>query len=335
MRITRESLLKIGRDTVERRTRADRSLLAVYLCGSLLEEEFLFGGTADIDLVFIHMDSPAFGREIVPLTEEVHLDIAHHAHREYRQTRSLREHPWLGPTINTCTVLYDPQHFLDFIQASVRGQFNRADRVMARASVQAQHARQMWQEFHFDKSEPGPESVIRYLKALDHTANAIASLSGPPITERRYLLNFKQRAENVGRPGLYPGMLGLLGTQNVDQTTLEAWFGAWQRAYPAGPDNQESGYARVNPVRKPYYQSAIQKIMAGPQPAAALWPLLRTWTMAVAELPADAPERLEWQAACQRLGLVGGGFAERVAAFDAYLDTVEEALETWGRENGA
>ena len=49
MRITRDSLLRIVQDTVAQRTRADRSLLAIYLCGSLLEEDFLLGGTTDLD----------------------------------------------------------------------------------------------------------------------------------------------------------------------------------------------------------------------------------------------------------------------------------------------
>jgi hypothetical protein len=44
MRITTETLLKIARDTVAQRTRSDRSLLAIYLTGSLLESEPLLGG---------------------------------------------------------------------------------------------------------------------------------------------------------------------------------------------------------------------------------------------------------------------------------------------------
>ena len=133
MRITRETLLNIARDTAAQRTRSDRNILGVYLYGSLLEEEFLLGGTADIDLVFIHMDTAETSREIVPLTDEVHLDIAHHYERDYRQARQLRVNPWLGPAINECQALYDPQHFLDFTQAGVRGQFERLDNVYQRA----------------------------------------------------------------------------------------------------------------------------------------------------------------------------------------------------------
>ena len=46
MRITRDTLLKIARDTVDSRTRQDRTIMAVYLSGSLLENDFQLGGTA-------------------------------------------------------------------------------------------------------------------------------------------------------------------------------------------------------------------------------------------------------------------------------------------------
>ncbi len=54
MRITPEILQKLARDTVAQRTRSDRDVVAVYLQGSLLRDDPLLGGTADIDLFFIH-----------------------------------------------------------------------------------------------------------------------------------------------------------------------------------------------------------------------------------------------------------------------------------------
>jgi hypothetical protein len=61
---------------------------------------------------------------------------------------------------------------------------------------------------------------------------------------------------------------------------------------------------------------------------------MRTWTHAVLALPEGAGERAAWQEAFERLGLLGEGFGERVAALDAYLDTVELALERWASERG-
>ena len=105
-------------------------------------------GTADIDLFFIHNDSVSPEREIQRLTDEVHLDIAHHGRDDYTQARNLRQHPWLGYGIINCNIMYDPQHFMDFTQASVRGQFDQPENVLSRVQGQAEHARQIWLALH-------------------------------------------------------------------------------------------------------------------------------------------------------------------------------------------
>lgn len=332
MRVTRETLLKIARDTVAQRVRTDRGLIAVYLCGSILEDEFLLGGTTDIDLVFIHADTPPAEREIIRLTDQVHLDIAHHLHRDYRQTRRLRIHPWLGPIIATCTILHDPQHFMDFTQASVRGQFDRGDFVYARARGQAVHAREIWREFHEERPQAGPHEILVYLRAVDHAANAIAGLSSAPLTERRFLLKFPARADAVRRPGLYPGLIGLLGGPKADAATLKAFLPGWERAYDelAGVDPP----ARLHPDRRRYYLLGIEALLNSEHPLAALWPLLRSWTEIASRLPASSAAVAEWNQALDHLGLLGDGFSERVEAFDAYLDLIEDTLEEWARKNG-
>jgi hypothetical protein len=332
MRITRQALQKVVRDTVARRTRANRNLLAAYLSGSLLEEEYLLGGTADIDLVFLHIDDVENEREIVHLTDQVHLDIAHHFHRDYRNPRSLRVHPWLGPSIYRCQVLHDPQHFMDFTQASVRGQFFRSDHVLERVRKQAEHARQIWQGFVTEAPEPTPKGIAKYFLAVDHAANAVASLSGDPLTERRFLLKFPGRAEAVGRPGLHAGLLGLLGAPKIDQETMQAWLPQWRAAFESLPSDARP--ARLHPDRKEYYLRAFEALVQSEQPAAVLWPLLRTWTQMAQCFPAGAPAQADWTGAMQSLGLTGDGLEERVEALDVYLDMVEETIETWARENG-
>jgi hypothetical protein len=333
MRITRQVLNKIAQDTVAQRARSDRDVLSAYLHGSLLENNPLLGGATDIDLVFVHNDGVIVPREIKRLTDEVHLDIAHHDRSEYRRTRELRVHPWRGPTIFRCKILHDPQHFMDFTQASVRGQYNRPENVLARSQGQAEHARQMWFELEALQGEPELENVRTYLRAVEHATNAAASLSGPPLTERRFLLRLPARAEAIRRPGLYPATLGLLGAPNVDGETLKAWLPGWERAYRATPAG--STQARLHPDRYTYYRRAFEVILSGDSPHDLLWPLVRTWVDAIAHLPEQEPERDVWVDCFEKLGLYGAGFGQRIAALDAYLDMVEEILEAWARANGA
>ena len=333
MRITRETLLRVAQDTVAQRTRSDRTLVSIYLCGSLLEDDYLSGGTTDIDLVMVHTDVVEAEREILPLTDEVHIDIAHHYHRDYRQTRQLRIHPWLGPTLKSCKIIYDPQHFLDFTQASVRGQFERPDHVLERARGQYDHARQIWNSIHVSPISHESEWILGYLRSLSLAANAIASLSGFPLTERRFLLNFKNRADTIGKPGLYAGLLGLLGSPRVDVDTIKSWIPLWRRAFDLVSTAQAP--ARLNPARALYYQRSLEALQNGQQPMACLWPLLHTWSLAIQHGSGEAENTLPWAEAMQRLGLMGGETKERIEALDAYLDLIEESLDDWGHQSGA
>ncbi len=333
MRITRDVLLKLARDTANQRARADIGVLSVYLHGSLLDDEPLLGGTADIDLFIVHNEEPAAEREITRISDEVHLDITHHSRKLYRQTHELRLHPWLGPILYGCKILYDPQHFMDFTQASVRGQFNRPDQVLGRVRPQVEQARQIWLSLSSRKEPTGRESVFDYLQSAGLVANAVAGLSGKPLTERRFLLEFPHRAEVVGHPGLYPGLLGVLGGSLVDATDIRAWVPGWRQAVDALQGDPTP--PRLSAPRLPYYLRAFEAILDSDQPLAVLWPLLHTWTEAVSLLPEDSPASEPWKEAVGRIGLLGETFPARLAALDAYLDQVEELLEDWARANGA
>ena len=333
MRINRNMLLKLANDTVEKYVNDDRSILAIYLQGSLLSDTPLIGNTADIDLFFVHSDDIPVEREIIRISDEVHLDISHHSHRVYRQPRELRVHPWLGTAIYDCKIMYDPQHFIDFTQASVRGRFNNPENVIRRVRKQAIHAREMWESFKNNPRLPDPQDASVYLRALEHLANAIAGLSGQNLTERRFLSNLLPRAEAVSKPGLYRGFLGLLGAPGVDSVSLRSMLPEWRKAYGALAGNPAP--IRLHPHRLLYYERAMEVMLDSQSHHDVLWPLWHTWTHILCALPAETPHRAAWQKAGEQLGLLGAAFDDKIEALDAYLDQVEELLETWARENGA
>jgi hypothetical protein len=328
MQMTSELLRRYAQITVEKQTKADYTILAAYLTGSLVtEEEPLLGGSGDIDLVFIHIGDPRLEREILPINDDIHYDIAHHPQRDYLERLALRTHPWKGPVLSEAVALYDPQHFMDLTQASVRGLFHRTYNVAQRAQTQMQAARRRWLDFQPLPLNPGPPEILTYLGILDRAANAVALLSGEPLTERRFLINFQRRATRVGRPGLYPGLLGMLGAPHVDPQSLAGMLPEWGNTYRSLP---EAGrHPRMHPLRLNYYLKAFNTILESDQPENLLWPLLRTWTLAASGLVESDPGYQSWRETAQQLGLLGSGFSERIQALDVYLEQVEETINTW------
>lgn len=333
MRVNRETLLKIARDTAAQRSRTDRDIVSVYLVGSLLEEEYLLGGTADIDLVFVHASRPTVEREVTRLSDDVHLDIAHHTQAQYRQPRNLRSHPWLGSGIYHSPMLPgDSQHWLEFTQASVRAQFNRPDATLERARYFYEQARTAWQEMRGEPTEK-PAHILEYLKALADAGNAVAVLAGSPLTERRFLQYFPARTEAAGYPGLNAGLTGLVGAHHMKAEDFPSLIDRWEAAFAAAGALAGSPPS-LHPARLGYYRRGAEELLRLGLPAAALWSILHTFTLAVAHLPQDCAETKTWQEAATALHLAGEFFPERLSGLDLFLDSIEEALETYAKDNG-
>jgi hypothetical protein len=167
---------------------------------------------------------------------------------------------------------------------------------------------------------------------LDGAANAVALLSGEPLTERRFLMNFSTRAEAIDRPGMVPGLLGLLGAPRIKPMDLTSWVGEWENTLDALPE--EERHPRLHPYRRKYYRLAFDAIIGGGQAENVLWPLLRNWTLAVQTLPEGDPALQSWKDVCLKLGLMGDEFSERITGLEMFLDQVGEAINEWAEENG-
>ncbi len=331
MRVTPESLQKIAIDFVSSRTQTEHDILAAYLQGSVLSESPLLEGTADIDIYFVYNSNQEESREIVRVTDDFHLDVAHHGRDMYRQTRKLRVHPWFGRLVHDAKILYDPQHFMDFTQASVRGQFADPENVLKRSRTTLEQARQQWLSLQTINGTPTANEIRQYLLSVEDAANTIAGLSGAPLTERRFLMQFPLRANAIGKPGLFAGLLGLLGAAQATPENLRPWLQYWREAYLAAPKDQVP--PRLHPHRLNYYLRPFESwLTAAPQ--VMLWPLLRTWIRLAIVMGETSSHYEACLRSFQTLGLAGDAFAERLNALDSYLDTVEETLETWASEYG-
>lgn len=333
MRVTRESLIRLAKETAQERAYNDKNIISAYLTGSLLTEEPLLGGVTDIDLVLVTASKPPMTREIVALTPDFHLDISFHAKAEYDPPRELRVNPWLGYEIYDPMLLHESQHFFEFTQASVRAgfEFHEPALVLQRCRTLLDHGRKIWFDLMDIGEDSGPKDVRKYLKSLYHAANVIAELHGPPLPERRLLLLFPSLAEQAERPGLSVGLLGLLGATGLDASVLEGWLPEWEATFKAA---FETGKAepRIHTARLNYYKKCFEAMLGGENPTVMLWPLFNTWTHAAVALPEQ--ETIAWGAAREKLGLARENFVERVEGLDHFLDELDILLDEIAEANG-
>jgi hypothetical protein len=335
MRVSRESLIRIAKETAQERAYNDPSVIAAYLTGSLTSDgDPMLGGTTDVDLVLVHSSPPAMSRQVVKLTPDFHLDLHHRSRSEFRSPRELRTDPFLGWEMYDPMLLYQREKFFEFVQAGLRAgfEFSAPQLVLDRCRKLLAGARQGWIDLSdIDGEKAGVVQVRRLLQALSDAANAVAEVSGGPLAERRFLHDFPARAQAAECPDSIAAFFNLLGTSQVDAATITGWLPQWEVDFLAAAENVKVD-ARIHAARLNYYEKAIQALLATETPLTSLWPLLTTWSLSVSVL--DESRHGPWREACHSLGLLGATLNERVAGLDKFLDDIEIRLDDIARANG-
>ena len=76
-----------------------------------------------------------------------------------------------------------------------------------------------------------PVTLFNYLGILKDTANAIACLTSVPLTDRRFLLDFPDRAQKLQMPGLVGGFIDLILPEDPIEPDWELWIDGWRNSY--------------------------------------------------------------------------------------------------------
>lgn len=326
MRITRDILLNQAQENATKLAAKDRGLICIYIAGSLLQENPLIGGITDIDLICVHDRRVNVRREVIRLSADVSLDLAHYEQEEFEPARKLRTNAWIGGEMeNVPIVLHDSLHWYDFTRASATAQFWRPENIAARAHSFLVPARKAWSDLRDEAVPQGIKRITAYLTALRDTANSVAVLSGAPLTVRRMLVDLPMRALKASLPDFAGDFVQLFTNSEI----TDELFDQWLQSYPAVFEElKETGTAPVSLqfFRQAYYEKAIRALYPD-HPAAAIWTLLDTSTWAASALPKSGPSYKNWQTLCRTLELDSRHMPARLDALDSLLDTVEETVE--------
>lgn len=330
MRIDPDKLVDLARSEAEQRAKVE-DVISAYLIGSVASGYPLLGDTADIDLVLIHEEEPAQVREMVFLSEQVHLDIAHHTRDLYARPKDLRIHPWLGPSMCEPIFLHDPQHFFEWAQAGARGQFFRPDHTLARAHAFLKRARQAKAVLPLSS-----RWLNTYMRAAMDGANAVVSLTDFPAAGRRFALSLLRATTDLSKPEIYQGFLRLLGTEALNGRDLPDWIAAFAYAYDVASTTLPN--PELAPYRQPYFVRGFQALMEAGQPEAVISTLLKVWEGVIHALETaenESPHLPVWLNAVKQLRLGPENVENRIEELERYLDDVEALIETWAERHGA
>ncbi len=332
MKLTNELLQKIATDFVKEKSASDYGIKSIALMGSVLKGDAIVGNTADVDLLILE----SYGgqrREMIELTEDVHLDLTYYSIDDFQQTVELRAMPYKGYMIYGCKPLFDPEHLLDFVQAGVRGNFFAAENVMARVNALLGGARERWLKYQMTKHVPADLFAKFYFELIHDVLQSIVLYEEAPLGVRKLLVEFPRYAKKVGDVSLFGDVLGLLGVAGKDVTVLQNWVADWQTDYDAVQGLPKVD-AQIDAVKKNYYLAAIEEQLASDVPFSAAWTLLSTWVDVATFGEQRGMNDFRWQAAAEELGFMEAQFGEKMKAMDGFLDKVEAIFADWKSQNG-
>ena len=333
MRITRDLLLNTAKDTVERELFSSNDIVCAYLTGSITREDPLIGGTTDIDLMYIHSLDVPHKREIIPITDEFHLDIAHFSQSFFSKPRKLRSDAWVGAFLcDYPIVLHDTNHWFDYVRSGIFAHFFEPIYVIERVKPFIETARRDWIALQKEQGDNGLRFTHPYLRVIKNAANAIACLTSVPLTDRRFLVDFPQAVQSINMPGLEGGLVDLIVPTDPIEPDWDIWMENWNTAFSSlqQVDKYPLSYSGC---RRLYYKKAILGLK-DENNHAALWLLLWTWSMMASHLPKNNSSQKGYGDILSILMLDAENFSERLASLDKFLDAVEESIEEWRIASG-
>jgi hypothetical protein len=334
MRITHGLLLKNAKQWVMERQATDRSLVCAYLSGSLADsddaEDALIGGAGDVDVVCVHNSLNPPDRELVRLTDRIHLDIWPVSQSAYEDPKLLRMNPWLGhDLIRKPPVLFDKNHWFDFVLAGAFSKYDQPENVALRAMYFLNTARERLQAMAF--GEVAPHAWLSaYLQTLSDGANMLAVMADGPLSTRRLLSTFPARAAELGIPQWTGRLIEAFSRGVPEGDTLAQWIRQWDDLFDSQVETT-SIPPDLDPLKIPYYRHAMETF-APSAPMSALWILLFTLGQRLSISKETTPPPIIEM--LQAVGLGEETREEREESLEALIDDAEGVLEDWAKNRG-
>jgi len=342
MLITQDLLIDITKDYINRLLRQNNDIVACYLTGSVLGDQAFIGGSTDIDLVVVHKEDPPAPREIRRVKSNISLDIVHHHQSLYTFHRRMRQDSWLGYALrNHDGIIYDTDHWLEYIQAGVDAQFDSPENTHARALKFADDARRYWFALDDDDETPFSDWLDLFFKSVDNACNAVATLSGPGLTQRRFLLDFPARAEAVNQMPLVGDLARLIGNDKISVDFYNQWRPVWETRLvecsqsPHCPPN-------LHKARKAYFLDCCDALAQSDNLFAVLWPMTVTWRQIAqcSRVGLDEDDTTEteattdWLSFASQIGFEPAQKNIKIRELGHFIEKVQNILEDYQREFG-
>lgn len=336
--IEQSTLLKLARDYANRKSSEQPSLKAIVLIGSVARNEPPLGDAVDLDILLIGDFLPEKTSEIIRLSDNVFIDAQYVATSQYIDRKAIRVHHFTSAALNDALILYDPRHYFDILQASVRAPYNRTDHIYDRARSAYNAAIQSFDPFLIYREDPPENVTLDLISTLQSTLTLTAHSLLPLVSQtqssstgiRKLMVRFEAAANELN-PELYSHFLEAFGAHDVEASAVEGLLNEWLALYKTA-SKSGSDDPLTHPLKRGYYDRGIRALIESGHAINSL--LLMEVTMCACARRLD-PLPDTWSHLTHLLHKsTPTEFSERVRATELLLDQIDQTLIRWADREG-
>lgn len=328
MKITRDILVDLSNELVEKRFKKDSKVEAIFLVGSVRPEEAILDQACDVDLLILHNGEIPRERELVKISNEYHFDLFFEETAHYNNPKELRTDGWRGWAMWDPMLIHQNNRFFEYTQSVLRSQFDDPKNIIGRVKYFLQKARGRWNVF-----ENYPEKINprEYLKAVFDAGNAFACLNQHPFTKRRFLSEFYSLATTLEQDDLVPMLFSCI-SNSKQPDLISGHMEEWEKSFVEAT-KAYSTYT-IHPNRLNYFKSSINSQLKSDFPLSAFWPFAFTWAYIGEEHAESKIIASNWKKISSEIGFDTPSLLKKNTLLDSYLERVEEIVEQVSEDYG-
>lgn len=320
MRITRDILLDLSNELVEKRYKKDPKVDAVFLVGSVRPDDAVIDHPTDVDLLILHNGEIPRERELIKISNEFHFDLFFEETSNYNNPKDLRGDGWRGWTMWDPMLIHQNGRFFEYTQSVLRSQFEEPKNIVARIKFFLDRSRTRWKFF-----EAYPEKItpIELLKAVYDAGNAFACLNQQPFSKRNFLSEFYTLATSLEQEELIPSLFSCV-SDTKQPNLISEHLNEWEKCFTEATRFYST--FTIHPNRLVYFRSTIQRQLEGDFPLAAFWPFAFTWAYIGKEAKESKVIANSWKKISSELGLDPASLIRKNTNLDVFLEQLEEIV---------
>ena len=285
---SRDQLLNHVRDFVALKVSERPELLAAFLVGSVARADPLWANTIDFDVIFVDPD-PQFGLDPCLLwNDSLLIDVQYFRPEDYENRAIIKKDAMRGQSLYDAVPLHDTKNFFALLQAYVRGQFDTAENVIARAADALRRAHVHYDEISEMRNVPVPIPVdpndIKHLHdVIDWAATAVLMLAYKPRYGRRQVLCFGEVLSQMGQSHILALAEESVGFSTISDDDIDDMRKQWLEIFRAAGKFHKGHWDDdkcAHPLKEQYYMDGFVKLASVGHARASLF--LMEYTVAAA-----------------------------------------------------